>query len=376
MAKLLIGGDLYLGSSKKQPIIGDLLSALMSSAGFRILNLEGPILDHPCYPPLPKSGPAIYQNKKNVEILLKDLQVDMVTLANNHLLDFGDAGLIETLQNLNNTGNKYVGAGKDLREAVKTRTIELDDKQIAILNIAENEWASATVGRGGAHPLNVIENAQAIRKAKETSDLVIVLLHAGVEYLEHPTPDVRKLCKHYAACGASLIVGHHPHVVQGHELINGTMIYYSLGNFIFDSSALSASTSNGALLEVELSDDMPLITTLHPLEFDSKTETWDLVAGIAKEKLLHRNEELSRILVKPEEYKAVWEAFIEDESRRYLTYLSPFRYIKNRMLRGFINRVLKYRPGNKSYYGTLLNLIRAESHREVLMQVLERELKK
>src|SRR5699024_1090893 len=104
-------------------------------------------------------------------------------LANNHILDYDERGLKETLSVCKENNIKTVGAGKNLKEASKTLYIDYrEEGKIAVINFAENEWASATEMTAGANPMDIIDNANQIKKAKEKANFVFVIIHGGHEY--------------------------------------------------------------------------------------------------------------------------------------------------------------------------------------------------
>ena len=173
--------------------------------------------------------------------LFKDLGLDLVTLANNHALDYGDSALMDTIETLEKAGIRHIGAGKNLEEARKAVTVSIKGKTFAFIGatrvIPDASWAAGPQSSGmfSAYDEGVLL-AEDIREAKKNADYVIVYLHWGEERKEMPN-DVQKLLAHTAVdAGADLVVGAHPHVLQGIEYYKGVPVVYSLGNFIFGSS--------------------------------------------------------------------------------------------------------------------------------------------
>lgn len=185
--------------------------------------------------------------------IFKDMEVDVVSLANNHTMDFGIRGLTDSFAALNDAGIRYVGAGNNLAEAREIKYIEVKDKRIAYLGasrvIPETTW-NAYENKPGMlttyDPALLIED---IKTAKAQSDFVVVYVHWGLEKHDSPEEYQRNLAKQYIDAGADLVVGSHPHVLQGIEYYNGKPIVYSLGNFMFYSSI-----SQTALLKVSLNE--------------------------------------------------------------------------------------------------------------------------
>ncbi len=169
---------------------------------------------------------------------LADAGFTLLSLANNHIPDFGSSGILDTLQNLDRAGIARVGAGPDAAEAYAPRIIEARGLRLAFLAFTDPDMAPPSYGAGDESPgtafMDVSKMEAAIRDARLAADFVVVSLHAGTEY--ESEPDDRQVESAHAAidAGANLVLGHHPHVVQPVELYRDRYIIYSLGNFVFD----------------------------------------------------------------------------------------------------------------------------------------------
>src|SRR5690606_34911013 len=122
--------------------------------------------------------------------------------------------------------------------------------KIAIINIAENEWASATDTSAGANGMDLIDDVKSIQEAKSQSDFVLVIVHGGHEYYNLPSLRMQKQYRFYIDNGADLVVGHHSHCISGMETYKNKKIYYSLGNFLFTKPSVFKGWYNGLILEV------------------------------------------------------------------------------------------------------------------------------
>jgi len=172
--------------------------------------------------------------------LMNEIGVDIVALANNHSLDYGTDALVDTCTALDGAGIRYVGAGSDMNRAKQLEKIEVNGKAIGFLAASrvypDPNWVANSKKPGmvsGYDPTILLEE---IKKAKEICDYVVVYIHWGVERDEKPQEYQRVLGKQIIDAGADLVIGSHPHVLQGIEYYNGKPICYSLGNFIFGSS--------------------------------------------------------------------------------------------------------------------------------------------
>ncbi|MDF2590188.1 MAG: hypothetical protein K0S41_4029, partial [Anaerocolumna sp.] len=223
--------------------------------------------------------------------LFKDMNLDIVTLANNHSMDFGTEALVDSFDTLKNANIEYVGAGNNLEEAKETKYFDVNNKKIAVLAasrvIPVPDW-NATRSKPGLlttyDPTNLIAE---IKTAREQSDFVVVYVHWGLE--KHSTPEAyqRSLAKQYIDAGADLVIGSHPHVLQGIEYYNGKPIIYSLGNFMFYNSI-----DRTAVLKVIMNEANEISVQLIPCKADN-AQTHQLVDTLSKSKFYQYMEDIS-----------------------------------------------------------------------------------
>lgn len=192
-----------------------------------------------------------------------DMGLDIVTLANNHSLDFGREALKDSFENLKEQNILYSGAGNNRAEAKETKYIEAKGKTIAILSasrvIPVPEWNATATSAGLFTTYDPTELIEEIKIAREKSDYVVVYVHWGIERDVYPKEYQRTMGKQYIDAGADLVVGSHPHVLQGIEYYNGKPIVYSLGNFMFYSNI-----EQTAILKLTLDKDNKGILSLLP----------------------------------------------------------------------------------------------------------------
>ena len=175
----------------------------------------------------------------------------MVGLANNHILDFGEQGLKETLQVFKQAGILTCGAGSKLFEAQKPILIEKQGIKVAYIAIAEKEFSIARFDRAGAAPLETMDNTVQIENASSIADLVFVTVHGGNEYYSFPRLGLRKICRYFIDRGADGVICHHPHVPGAYEFYQGKPIVYNLGNLIFDHTKSPPCWNEGYALRVD-----------------------------------------------------------------------------------------------------------------------------
>jgi poly-gamma-glutamate capsule biosynthesis protein CapA/YwtB (metallophosphatase superfamily) len=188
--------------------------------------------------------------------------VDVVSVANNHALDFGADAFGDTLRALDAERIAYAGGGAEDRAAHAPAIVTRNGLRIAFLgyvlpftsrpSFSTLEWA-ATAQRPGlaiGTPRQVRDDVAA---ARSVADLVVVMVHGGVEYRPRPNSAQRELAQAAVDAGASLVLGHHPHVLQGYARRGNTLVAYSLGNFAF--SRFRGASNDSAILDVTLTAD-------------------------------------------------------------------------------------------------------------------------
>nr|WP_318245251.1 CapA family protein [Paenibacillus gallinarum] len=231
------------------------LGSLFTDDDLTFVNLETPVT----------TGGVAAQNKsfvyKSSPKALKSLAaagVDVVNLANNHILDQGVKGLTDTLTHLNNNKLSYVGAGLNRKEAYSPVYYEKNGIKIALLGFTrvmpEASWRAEAGKPGVADAYNSTEAVKAIKQANKKADLVIVMAHWGKERQTTPDENQKNLGYEFIDAGADLVIGGHPHVLQGLESYKGKWIAYSTGNFIFSRSA-TAETWKTAIFEATCQKD-------------------------------------------------------------------------------------------------------------------------
>lgn len=201
-----------------------------------------------------RSGPA-------AAAALRKAGFTHLSLANNHMLDFGPAALSETMEALDVNGLTHSGAGPDLETSRLESIVSVKGVKVALLSYSLTYPAEffAKTNRPGTAPGYEAFVTKDIRRAKSSADYVIVSFHWGVECADTPKPYQKNLARKAIDAGASVVLGHHPHVLQGIEYYREGVIFYSLGNFAFasrskksDRSMIARITLENGLGEVEL----------------------------------------------------------------------------------------------------------------------------
>lgn len=196
---------------------------------------------------------------------------DIVSLANNHTCDYGEAGLLETMDTLKEKGIVYSGAGRNLDEASAVQYFVTGGRKIAFVSATEIERFYHFTKKAGENTPGVIKTQQEetvlaeIAEARANSDYVIMFVHWGAEGKIKQDDDQRALAQKYAEAGVDAIIGSHPHRLQGVEFIGDVPVVYSLGNFWFSTGTLYATIG-----QIEIDENGSLALRLLPCMQRSK----------------------------------------------------------------------------------------------------------
>ncbi|MGN0428036.1 MAG: CapA family protein [Agathobacter sp.] len=187
-------------------------------------------------------------NPENVNVL-KELGVDVVNLANNHVYDYGKQALLDTFDTLDEAEIPFFGAGRNLEEATEPYYVEIDGKVIAFVAASRAEKNKMTPQATEDSPgiLRCYDTTlfvDEIREAKENADLVLAYVHWGTEYSDQLEEVQQDTAREYLDAGADVIIGAHPHCLQGMEYYDGKPIIYSLGNYWFNNKTLDTMLLN------------------------------------------------------------------------------------------------------------------------------------
>jgi len=240
--KFLFAGDLNISST--MPTIDEHLKAECSNSDVVCVNLEGAIcFDHP---PSEKAGPNLSQSA-SIRDFLGLCEVNLLNTANNHILDFGSEAAERTVSYL---GISHVGHRFRSDDWVQWFTDEFGQK-IAVISGSESfEGSVDRLDQTGFLRLQSESFRTLVADVSSTADFLFVVAHCGLEDVALPLPEWRETYHDLVHLGASVIIGHHPHVVQPVELYQGSMIFYSLGNF-FMPPEYGGTDSSGLMVKIE-----------------------------------------------------------------------------------------------------------------------------
>lgn len=240
----------------------DDIQAIIKSADFSFVNFESPIAE-PSYKPIPKCGPNLCCTNKAAEAV-KYAGFTGVTMANNHILDFGIDGLDKSVECCKSNGLDVVGVGHDIHAAAEILYLEKDGKTLAVINCCEHEFSIATNNSAGANPLNPVQQFYSIQEVRKTADYVLLVVHGGHEHFQLPSPRMQETYRFFVDAGADAVVNHHQHCYSGYEVYKGKPIFYGLGNFCFDIEPVKNNSPWNYGYMAELTFGETIEFTLHP----------------------------------------------------------------------------------------------------------------
>lgn len=372
--KILIGADFVptksnfsqFESGDVKELFGSKLCDKIESADYRIFNLEIPLTDQDDN--IFKCGPNLIAPTKCIAGY-RAARVNLLTLANNHILDQNQQGLESTIQTLKQAGIAYTGVGSTPDEAAKPYIFTCNGKNIGVYACAEHEFSIVTEHSAGANPIDLLESPDHVAKLKEQCDYVIVLYHGGKEHYRYPSPNLQKVCRKLVEKGADLVVCQHSHCIGCEEKYQGGTIVYGQGNFLFDDDdsefwKTSLLISIGDAFEIKY---IPLV---------KNESTVRMAQGESRKQILADFYLRSEQIKNPDFVEAEYTRFSQNMYNYYLALLLGKRYssifcVLNKITRGKWLSSLNSRI-SKKYKLTVLNFIECEAHRELLSQGLKK----
>ncbi len=377
---VVIGGDccpvgrpqagLLNGSTTADAIVGS-VRPLFAKSDLGIVNLECPLCERGM--PITKTGVCMRAHSEMIQ-LLTCMGINMATLANNHIRDFGDVGVMDTIELCAAKGIRTVGAGMNLEAARQPIYSSVQGRVVAFVNAAEKEFGSATPHRAGANPLDVIDLVRDLRRARSQSDHVIVIVHGGLELTHCPSPGSVKLLRFLAEQGVTAVIRHHSHYVQGYEIWKGVPVFYGLGNMLFDlDTPMEAGWHQGLLVKLKISPENECTVELYPIMQCDGSPSVKLLEGDDREQALRKIDEYRALLADENALSKAWAEALQPMREDYFSKLLIPSYTMRRIIRRLGLMRFVY-PGAWSvrYWE---NLLRCDAHREALIDILKQETK-
>lgn len=276
----MAGGDVSFAREVGQRLIREReyhpladIDSLWRDADVRFVNLESQLSFQDGETQSPRHR-LIFTGPPEGADALARARVTLASTANNHAWDYGRSALLETLYNLERVGVRSVGTGSDLAEATRVVSLDIKGTRVAWLAVT-HVWNQGPIElhEGREHvawaDLKVI--APIVLQARRDHDYVILSYHGGGEYLDAPAPPSKRFVEAAIDAGVDVVVGHHPHVIQGVGFHAGRPIFYSLGNLVFGVRPEHPWTRYGMLAKITLAHDASPRFAVCPYAIESFT---------------------------------------------------------------------------------------------------------
>lgn len=338
-----------------------------SEADLVVANLEAPATENENK--LKKNSVNLKTDPRDIKVL-KEAGINGFALANNHILDYGTEGVIDTICHIQNEGMFCYGAGTQ-EEASEPQIIEINELRIGLLSFAEQEFNCAKDYQIGANLWDDLDGITSIRKTRKLCDYLIVQYHGGIEEYPYPSPKLQKKCRAMAEAGADLITCQHSHCIGTREKWGNTEILYGQGNSIFGYEMNNVAWNQGLIIKIEIHENtkisyIPIVACEDGEHLMPENEATDF--------LVNFNKSSERIT----DYAFVnseWTEHCMTLKNAYLPMAFSWGRLLNKLNRITNGGLIKIFTKEKAK-ANAMNLIRCDAHREVITTVLESEYKR
>lgn len=371
--RLFFAGDFCSKPSTSHITVSEELRSVLERSDLRIINFEVPLMPEPTL-----DNVTFYQHD-DAPAFLRNLGFDLFSFANNHAFDCGDAGFQKTVAALE---NRTFGSGT-YAEAYQVKTMEINGIRLGFmaLSYAAMKGVFDRVGQHnglGCAYLHDLRVNHDIMAAKKEVDYLFVLPHDGIEYIDVPLPETIARYRDFIDYGADAVIGTHPHCPQGWETYKGKTIFYSLGNFFFNSKATPDFRADkphwyeGLCAIANIGENGISFETLNTRNRENRT----LEVDHDECREMH-NAQTCRYLQDKEAYENyLWPVIekiaIEQEAAivERFTLRKPFKTsVKN-----FIKKLRTQLKGQSATtQRSLLHLLKNDARRQTLMHILEKQ---
>jgi hypothetical protein len=376
MATVIIAADICpignnvaaLTSGEAKALFSDLLPEF-HSADLVMANLECPFIDSPS--PIRKTGPTFGAPDDCIKGI-KAAGIDVLSLANNHIMDHGQAGLSHTITVCEMAGIATVGAGKNSEAARQILVRELNGIRIGILAVAENEFSIARNGSCGANGLDLIEFVRNVFTNKKNFDYLIVLFHGGDEF-HVPSPRIQETCRFMIEMGANAVIVQHPHHLGGYEEYQGGHIVYGQGALLMDEPIYRnlGSFHEGFLVKLTVANRDQSKMDLVPFTQSDPTPGARRLTPSAELEFRRRLDERSTAIQDKAFVNADWLRFCNQHKHAYLSGLLAHNRVVRKLNRtGNLTHLFHAR---QALLGTR-NIVCCETHREAVETIFNHNL--
>ena len=356
--RVLVAGDFYpsgkvkesLGKGDFESVFSD-IKEITGKVDYSVVNLECPVTG--ALEPISKVGPALKCEVKALDAL-KYAGFDCVTLANNHINDFGPEGIFETLSLLDARAIDHVGVGKDRQEASRILFKDIGGKTLAIINCCEREFSIAGKNTPGAAELDPMTQVSQLRMAREQADYVVVIVRTYRTFVD---------------VGADAVINHHQHCCSGYEVYSGKPVFYGIGNFCFEPFKPECdSWHKGVMVELDLAEETEVGFKLIPFSQCLEQPGPRVMDEESSNAFLSHISELNSVIADTEALENEYNAFLDRQGFVYSgAFALPDKLARRLSRIGLIKPFLSKKKGD-----LFLDYVGCDAHRDGLMRFLEK----
>ncbi|WP_346709387.1 CapA family protein [Phocaeicola salanitronis] len=374
--KVIVAGDYCANLRIKDAIvkgqqasIWNDIPPILKAADYAIANFEFPVIG-PSNKPIPKCGPTLGGDPSAVDAIAQ-AGFNIVTIANNHILDHGEESMKYTINLLKENGLKVVGVGENIEQASLPLIVHKDgNERLGIINCCEHEFSIASETQAGACPLNPIQQWYEIKELRNEVDYILVIVHGGHEHYQLPSPRMKETYRFFIDAGADAVVNHHQHCYSGYEIYNGKPIFYGLGNFLFDHPTLrNCRWNEGFFVELDFLKGKTPQHELYPYTQCNDLPEVKLMQGKGLDEFKDNIAKLNLIIADNKALKESFENFAINSSTSYKAIFEPYSWRPlsalywRHMLPSFLTQNKKYR---------IMNYLNCESHLDRLRYIISK----
>lgn len=367
MVSIIIGGDVcpigknlkYFIKGEAERILNDLYDEFVH-ADLTIINLEAPLIDDE--DPINKVGPTIGVPTDCIHGI-REMGINVVNLANNHIMDHGWKGLKNTIAVCKENKITTVGAGKNLTSAQKLRIKNVGSVKVGILGVTENEFSIAKYNYWGANPLNFTRIVRTLCNSRTECDYLMVLLHGGNEYYPYPSPRLKEVCEFFVDMGANAVIVQHTHCPGCIQKYGEAHIVYGQGNFIFDRANRDRTFYEGFLVKLDIHDgqkcEIELLPYVQSLERPGAVKMEPKKSALFLDQINNRS-----LSIQDDDFvRSKWLNFCQERKTDYLVRIYGHNYLFRKLIRtGIYEKLFLSRKTIQRIQNTIL----CEAHREIV----------
>lgn len=368
--KILIAGDtvptfnnqkLFMDGEIEKLLGGDLLK-IWNSYEHKILNLETPLYDG--NEKIKKTGVCLKANTECINAI-KKLNLDVVCLANNHIMDSTEKGLFSTIEILKKNNINYIGVGDNIINIKKYFEMS---KEVVCYNFCDVEFSGASQKKPGTNTYSEFDTFDDIRNLKKIYKNIIVIFHGGKEQYRYPTPKLQKICRKCIECGANIVVCQHSHCIGSYEKYYEGHIIYGQGNFLFCKND-NEYWNSGMLIEYD--------NTENNVSFIPYIKEENHISMIAKDSNIYKNImndfSLRNKEIVEEKVQEKFNDYCKKNIDRYLEDIRKKNFFF-KVINKICNHKLSYMLYDEKQLLNLLNDIQCEAHKEIMLSGLKMKL--